>query len=275
MRGYYQDNRDLFAHFASFPSNYLGLVKPDDSLEMYDGMLRMVGPEGEPLEEQWDTRDYLGLIGEVTEDWSYLKFPFYRAQGYPEGFYRVGPLARLNVARSVSTERAAAAWKEFRGATDGKPVEGSLFFHWARLVEIIYSLERAEVLLDDPEITGTDLLATSNEVLPEGIGVIEAPRGTLIHHYRAQPDGSIESANFIVATGHNNLAMNRAVREVADAFVDGNRLEEGMLNRVEAAIRCYDPCLSCSTHAIGAMPMVVELVDERNRMLDRCVRGVR
>jgi len=240
---------------------------------LYDGMIRIVDSEGQPLEAAWDPNDYLSLIGEVTEDWSYLKFPFYRPQGPDEGAHRVGPLARLNAVRGVPTPLAASEWELFRQLTNGKPVPGSRYYHWARLVEILYCLERAAALLDDPDILGTDLVATSNEVHPEGIGVLEAPRGTLIHHYWANPDGSIAKANFIVATGHNTAAMNRAVLEVAKQYVDGTNLQEGMLNRVEAAIRCYDPCLSCSTHAVGQMPLVVKLASPQGEVLSVVARG--
>ena len=273
IRDYTAAHADEVNTFAAFPSKYMGLVDPQGGLEMYDGLLRLVDETGRPLEAFWDPRAYLGLIGEVTEDWSYLKFPFYRPQGYPEGAYRVGPLARLNVAERVPTPRAAAAWEAWRAAGHGGPVAGSMYYHWARLVEIIFSLERAAELLDDPDITSTDLITPAGPVQPEGVGVIEAPRGTLIHHYWANPDGSIQKANLIVATGHNNTAMNRAVLAVARKYVDGHHLAEGMLNRVEAAIRCYDPCLSCSTHAVGQMPMTVELLGPDGRLLARTARG--
>ncbi len=273
MKDYVAGHRDEVETFASFPSKYMGLVDPDGGLEMYDGLLRLVDEAGRPLEAGWDPKAYLGLIAEVTEDWSYLKFPFYRPHGYPEGSYRVGPLARLNVAQHVGTPRAAAEWDAFRRVGMGRPLAGSMYYHWARLIEIIFSLERSAELLADDDIVGTDLLAPAGPVRPEGVGVIEAPRGTLIHHYWANPDGSIQKANLIVATGHNNHAMNQAILAVARQYVHGARLAEGMLNRVEAAIRCYDPCLSCSTHAVGRMPMTVELRGPDGRLLDRAARG--
>jgi NAD-reducing hydrogenase large subunit len=275
LKQYVEDHRQEVESFAVFPSKYLSLVTPDGGLEVYDGLLRIVDENGTPLETGWDPADYLGLIGEVTEDWSYLKFPFYRPDGYPEGSYRVGPLARLNVADEVPTPRAAKEWEIWRGLASGRPVGGSMFYHWARLIEILFCLERAADLLDDPDITASDLIATTDRVHEEGVGVIEAPRGTLIHHYWANPDGSVARANLIVATGHNNYAMNRAILDVARQYVDGTHVEEGMLNRVEAAIRCYDPCLSCSTHAIGRMPLVVELRGPDGTLLETVSRGVK
>jgi len=275
VKQYFEEHRREVESFAVFPSKYLSLVTPDGGLEVYDGLLRIVDENGTPLEKEWDPADYLGLIGEVTEDWSYLKFPFYRPDGYPDGSYRVGPLARLNVAEEVPTPRAAEEWETWRGLASGRPVGGSMYYHWARLIEIIFSLERAAELLDDEDITGSDLIATTDRVQDQGVGVIEAPRGTLIHHYWANPDGSVAKANLIVATGHNNYAMNRAILDVARQYVDGTNVQEGMLNRVEAAIRCYDPCLSCSTHAIGEMPLVVHLRGPDGTLLQTVRRGTK
>jgi len=274
IKTYFEQHAAEVDTFASFPSKYLSLVDSEGRFEVYDGLLRIVDENGTPLEAFWDTDDYLGLIGEVTEDWSYLKFPFYRPDGYPEGSYRVGPLARLNVAEDVPTPRAGAEWESWRRLASGRPVSASMYYHWARLIEVIFSLERAAELLDDPDILSTDLITTTDQVLDQGVGVIEAPRGTLIHHYWANPDGSVAKANLIVATGHNNYAMNQAILAVARQYVDGTNLQEGMLNRVEAAIRCYDPCLSCSTHAIGQMPMVVQLRGPDGTLLSTATRGV-
>jgi NAD-reducing hydrogenase large subunit len=269
---YYDKNRAFVKTFASFPSNYMGLVTQNGQLEHYDGLLRMMGPTGEMLEDFYDTNGYLSLISETTEDWSYLKFPFYRAQGYPAGAYRVGPLARLNICDSISTPHAQKELVQFRKLASG-PVEGSLYYHYARLIEMLFAIERTRELLTHPDITGDELIAESYQLLSEGIGVIEAPRGTLFHHYVVDERGRIERVNLIVSTGHNNIAMNTAVTEVAKLHVDGNKLQEGMLNKVEAAIRCYDPCLSCSTHAMGQMPLIVELLDARGAPVDRIQRG--
>ena len=273
LRDYIEKNAGMVNSFATFPTSYMGTVNEDGGLALYDGWLRLVDRNGESLEDFWSPQDYLSIIGEVTEDWSYLKFPFYRPQGYPEGTYRVGPLARLNAVSSVEGERASEAWKAFRDINGGKPVEGSMYYHYARMVEIMYSLEKIARLLDDPEIVSTDLITPSSEVDGEGVGCIEAPRGTLFHHYWANETGAIEKANFIVATGHNNISMNRAVLDVAKQYVKGAELREGMLNRVEAAIRCYDPCLSCSTHAVGQMPIRLELRGPGGELLDEAVRG--
>lgn len=270
---YYEANRDFVDTFATFPSNYMGLVTADGKLEHYDGLLRMMNPAGELLEDAYDPDSYLSLIAEATEDFSYLKFPFYRPLGYPEGSYRVGPLARLNVCDSAGTPEADKELETFRQIAGGGKVAGSMYYHYARLIEIMFSIERIEELLNHPDVCGNDLIAESYRILPEGIGVIEAPRGTLFHHYMVDDSGGIERVNLIIASGQNNYAMNRAVTEVALQHVDGAHLTEPMLNKVEAAVRCYDPCLSCSTHAIGQMPLRVELLDASGNMLDVLARG--
>jgi NAD-reducing hydrogenase large subunit len=208
---------------------------------------------------------YLDYISEAVEPWSYMKFPFISKLGYPNGMYRVGPLARLNVCSHIATPQADAELKIWRAK---RPVQtSSFYYHWARLIELLYGLERAQQLLQDPEITSTDVLVPNQPTRREGVGVVEAPRGTLIHHYWVDENGRIEKANLIVATGHNNLAMNRGVQALAKKYVKAKKLQEGMLNRVEAVIRCYDPCLSCATHAVGQMPMQVELVDAGGTVL--------
>ncbi len=260
LKKYQRDHREEVEDFASFDSNFMGLVKPDGSLEHYDGKLRFCDTKGNILEDQIDPAGYLDVIAETTEDWSYLKFPFIKSLGYPDGMYRVGPLARLNIVDHVSTARANDELQEWR-AQCIPPRHSSFYYHWARLIEIVYALERIGQLLEDREICSTDVLAEARPANEQGVGIIEAPRGTLFHHYWVDESGRIEKVNLIVATGNNNLAMNRAVKAIAEKYVKSQQLQEGMLNRVEAAIRCYDPCLSCSTHAVGQMPMVVELVD--------------
>jgi len=269
-RNWLEENQATVEIFASFPSGYMGLVK-GGTLELYDGQVRLVGKEGQLLEE-FDGSNYLSYVAEHVEDWSYLKFPYYKKMGYPAGSYRVGPLGRLNVADRISTPLANEELKEFKAIGNGRPVEGSLWYHYARLIEVLYALERARELFEDPDIFSTDIRATSRGLNREGIGVLEAPRGTLFHHYWVDEGGKIEKVNLIVATGNNNWAMSKAVEEVAREFVDGTRLTEGMLNRVEAAIRAYDPCLSCSTHAVGQMPLDITLYDAQGQLLDRMVR---
>ncbi len=260
LKKYQGDHLPEIEEFASFDSNFMGLVQPDGSLEHYDGKLRFCDTQGDVLEDQINPAHYLDIIAEASESWSYLKFPFIKRLGYPQGIYRVGPLARLNVADKISTPQANAAFAEWRAGA-GRIRRSSFYYHWARLIEIVYALERIEQLLNDPDICDTDIMANGRPANPQGVGVSEAPRGTLFHHYWVDENGRIEKVNLIVATGHNNLAMNRAVKAVAEKYVKAQQLQEGMLNRVEAAIRCYDPCLSCSTHAMGQMPMVVEVID--------------
>ena len=272
LKQYQEAHHDEVENFASFDSNYMGLVQPDGALEHYDGKLRFCDTKGKIVEDQIPTDSYLDVIAEAAEPWSYLKFPFFKRLGYPAGMYRVGPLARLNLASKISTQQADAALREWKSDAYGAR-RSSFYFHWARLIEILYTLERIQQLLDDPDICNTDIMVTGQPVNEQGIGVIEAPRGTLFHHYWVDENGRIEKVNLIVATGHNNLAMNRSVLSVAKKYVKGNQLQEGMLNRVEAAIRCYDPCLSCSTHAVGQMPLYVQLIAPDGRVLDELARG--
>jgi NAD-reducing hydrogenase large subunit len=271
-RGWYDGNMEVVNSFAVFPSMYMGLVDDGGGLQLYDGKLRLSDRMGKVVEE-FDPQNYLDYIGEHVEDWSYLKFPFFKKMGWPKGVYRVGPLGRLNVADKINTPMANEEFKNFKALGNGKPVEGTLWFHYARLIEDLYAIERAKEILLDPDVTSTDIATDYAGVTGEGVGCIEAPRGTLIHHYKTDPNGMLTKVNLIVATGHNNWAMSNAVEMVAKTFVDGKKLTEGMLNRVEAAIRAYDPCLSCSTHAIGAMPMVIELVEPDGSVIDRVSRS--
>jgi NAD-reducing hydrogenase large subunit len=251
---------DTMNTFGSLPTAYLGLVDPKGNLAMYDGKLKLVGSNGSVLEDQFDCADYLSIIEEHVEDWSYMKFPYYSKHGYPGGMYRVGPLARLNVATGITTPLANEEFKQFKKVGKGGMVEGSLYYHYARLIEGLYAAEMIKELAEDKSICSTDLRASSGQYRSEGVGVIEAPRGTLIHHYWADERGTVQKANIVVATGHNNLAINQAIFQVARDYVKADKLTEGMLNRVEATIRCYDPCLSCATHAIGHIAMSVRLV---------------
>ncbi|MBN1547059.1 MAG: nickel-dependent hydrogenase large subunit, partial [Syntrophaceae bacterium] len=210
---------------------------------------------------------------EHVEPWSFLKHPYFRKQGFPDGIYRVGPLGRLNMIDKIGTPMADEEFKHYRTINGGKPVEGSLYYHYARMIEVLYCLERIGQLLDEPDIMSKDVRnypsAPDAQIPSHGVGVIEAPRGTLIHDYSTDENGLLTRVNLIVATGHNNWAMHTAAGAVAKAFVKGNELTEGMLNRVEAAIRCYDPCLSCSTHAIGKMPLEITLIAADGTVLDR------
>ena len=253
-------NMEDINKFAVFPSGYLGLVTPENALELYQGDVRLVDKDGKQL-EKFDANDYLDVISEHVEDWSYLKFPYYKKMGYPAGVYRVGPLGRLNAVDKLDTPLANEEFKEYRAMNDWKPIENTLHFHYARLIETLFAVEKVKVLLDDPDIMGKDIINTHHNFKGEGVGVIEAPRGTLFHHYIVKESGQVEKVNLIVSTGHNNWAMSEAVDSVAKTYITGPDIKEGILNRVEAAIRAHDPCLSCSTHAVGQMPMILQIND--------------
>jgi NAD-reducing hydrogenase large subunit len=258
--------------FANFPSYFMGMVNGDGGLEHYDGGLRVVDAAGEIVADQLDPTDYRNFIGEAVEPWTYLKFPYYKPLGYPEGMHRVGPLARLNIVEKCGTPRADQEWGEFRRLGNGA-VLGSFHYHYARLIEVLYALERMEELLREPDILHSHVRAHAGVNNLEGIGAAEAPRGTLIHHYKVDEQGLVTWANLIIATGHNNLAMNRGVLQAARRFINGTQLSEGMLNRVEAVIRTFDPCLSCSTHAVGQMPLLIQLVGAEGTVLHELRRG--
>ncbi len=257
VKNYLAENAELAARFATLETSYLGLVK-DGNLELYDGRIRLKSPRGR-ITDEFDDSEYCAHIGEHVEEWSYLKFPFYRPLGFPHGSYRVGPLGRINACDDISTPEASAELAAFRKSTGDGMVHYTLYYHYARLIEILYAMERLEELLHDPDVLGSDLRITGNVTNREGVGVVEAPRGTLIHHYEVDGKGAIERANLIVATGHNNYAMNRGVEQVARDYITGPDVKEGALNRMEHVIRCYDPCLSCSTHAVGKMPLKLEV----------------
>lgn len=271
FRGWVEKNTDEVRSFANFPSLYVGLVDEDGRSALYDGRIRVTDPDHQVLAE-FDPSDYLTHLGEQTETWSYMKFPFYKPQGYPNGLYRVGPLGRLHASDGFSTPRASSALEQFWQIAHNDMEGGSLLFHYARLIELQYALERAEDILADERICNTEIKITEKPTGREGVGVIEAPRGTLIHHYWVDENGALEKVNLIVATGHNNLAMNRAVLEVAGAYIGNGQVKEGLLNRVEGAIRCYDPCLSCATHAMGQMPLIIRVYDAAGTVLHELCR---
>lgn len=265
-------NAEDIAKFAPLKSGYFGLVSPNNSLELYDGDVRLMDVNGDQL-EKFDGRNYLDYIAEHVENWSYLKFPYYKKLGWPMGVYRVGPLGRLNASDQIDTPLANEEHKIWKSLNGGRPVEYTLYFHYARLIEALYAAERIGVILSDPDVLSTDILNTRQVNKGEGVGVIEAPRGTLFHHYWANENGQLERVNLIVATGHNNWAMCAAVDSVAKTYITGPEITEGMLNRVEAAVRAHDPCLSCSTHAVGQMPMVVEVLDTAGNLVQTVSRG--
>ena len=259
-------------NFGNFPTYYMGLVTSDGTLEHYDGTIRIVDPAGKVAAECVDPAKYRDYIAEAVEPWSYMKFPYYRAIGYPNGAYRVGPLARLNVAVRCGTPLADEELKQFKRLGKNGVVQSTFHYHYARLIELLFCIETVKRLLEDSEILSEHV--TSKVLLNnyEGVGVAEAPRGTLIHHYKVDEQGMITWNNMIIATEHSNIAYNMAVTQVAKKYVKAKQLQEGMLNRVEAVIRAFDPCLSCATHAVGSMPLDVQLIDSKGKVVDRKVR---
>ena len=272
FRTWAETNKADIDKFAVFPTGYMGLVTPENGLELYNGNIRLVNSSGKQL-ECFPAKDYLKYISEHVENWSYLKFPYYKKMGYPAGVYRVGPLGRLNTVEKIDAPLANEEFKRYRAMYGGKPIENTLHYHYARLIETLFAAERVRFLLDDPDILSTDILNTHHNPQPEGVGVIEAPRGTLIHHYWANENGQITKLNLIVSTGHNNWAMCKAVDSVAKTYITGPDITEGQLNRVEAAVRAHDPCLSCSTHAIGQMPMVVDVMGAKGNLIKEIRRN--
>jgi len=244
------------------------MVGSKGELELYHGGLRANRPDGSRIFDQFDYRGYYNIIREEVRSWSYMKFPYLTELGRDDGWYRVGPLARVNNCDFISTPLAEAARKTFVAFGNGGFVHDTLAYHWARMIEVLHSAESIRDLLHDPEILGTDLVV-KGEKREEGIGVIEAPRGTLFHHYKVNENGTIKKANLIVSTTSNNQAMNESVRSVANEYLDGNEITEGLLNHLEVAIRAYDPCLSCATHALGKMPLEIELIGADGVAVDR------
>jgi NAD-reducing hydrogenase large subunit len=260
--------------FGNFPSLFMGLVEPDGTWEHHGGKLRFTDSSGSIIADQLDPQKYYEYIGESVQNSSYLKSPYYSPLGFPDGMYRVGPLARLNVAEQMGTPKADAELKKFKKLTRGRnAVISSFHYHYARLIEILTCIERVEAYMDDPELLSEDLRADAGINSLRGVGVSEAPRGTLFHDYTVDRDGLLKKVNLIVATGQNNLAMNQTVAQIARHYIRGNKIQEPMLNRVEHGIRCYDPCLSCSTHAVGQMPLHVQLIGPSGAVLDEMARG--
>ncbi len=264
----YQQETEVF---GNFPSLFMGLVTADGAWENYDGYLRFMDSEGNILADKLDPTRFEEFLGEAVEPWSYLKFPYYKPLGYPAGMYRVGPLARLNICTHIGVPLADQELREFRDRGKGT-VLSSFFYHYARLIEILGSIEHIAQLLNDPDILSSHLRAHARINQLEGIGVSEAPRGTLFHHYHVDENGLMKKINLMIATGQNNLAMNRTVTQIAQHYIHGPEIPEGMLNRVEAGIRAFDPCLSCSTHAAGQMPLHVQLVGVDGSLLNEVWR---
>jgi NAD-reducing hydrogenase large subunit len=267
------DGGQSLLDFGSFNSNFVSIGREDGCMDLYDGKLRAKDYEGNIIFDQVEPADYLDYIREEVRSWSYMKFPYIVSLGKENGWYRVGPLARVNNCDFIDTEIAEKERQEFMALGGGKPINSTMAYHWARMIELVHSGEKMKELLNDPDLQGDDLV-TSGERRESGVAWIEAPRGTLFHHYEVDKDtDQITMANLIVSTTSNNEPMNRAVRVVAEQYLDGKEITEGLLNHIEVGIRAYDPCLSCATHALGAMRLQVQLLDADGNMLDEKFRG--
>jgi len=264
---------DYHMSFASINSSMMSVIGSDGAFEIYHGGMRARDKDGNTIFDHADYTRYKDYIKEGVKNWSYMKFPYIESIGADNGWYRVGPLARVNNCNFFTTPLAEKERIEFKAVGNGKPVQSSLAYHWARLIELLHCSESIKKLLFDENLTGTDLLNTG-EMQNIGIGVIEAPRGSLLHHYEIDDDGIVNKANLIVSTTNNNQAMNESIRQVASKYLDGNQLTEPLLNQIEVAIRAYDPCLSCATHAMGKMPLEISLVNDRNEVIDRMEKRV-
>ena len=267
-RELHAQNPALYDSFGRVPSSILSLVRADGAMDLYDGVIRVRDAAGGMVADAVPDQDYLDLIEEEVKPWTYMKFPFLKHLGADLGSYRVGPLSRLQNCDFIPSELAEVQRREFVAAGRGEPVQAVLAYHWARMVELLHCVEVIGGLLDDPDILRGELMARGTRQR-SGVGVIEAPRGTLIHHYEVGEDDLVTRCNLIVSTTHNNQAMNQAVRSVAREYLDGRELTEGLLNHIEVAIRAFDPCLSCATHALGQMPLDVSLLGAGGELIDR------
>ena len=267
-KDYTVENLETVAPFGSFDSNHLSIVREDGAMDLYDGNMRAIDFEGNKIFDQVAPADYHKVLTEEVKPWSYMKFPFINSIGPEDGWYRVGPLSRINACDFIDTPEAEAARKEFMAVTDNKPNNITMAYHWTRKIELLHSMEKIQELLNDPDLQSDDLVVTG-ERRREGAAIVEAPRGTLFHHYEVDENDQVTMANLIVSTTSNNEPMNRAVAKVAQDHISGKaEITEGLLNHVEVAIRAYDPCLSCATHALGKMPLHVTLVDADGDVVD-------
>jgi NAD-reducing hydrogenase large subunit len=270
LKGWLDRYQEEVAAFGDFPSLFLGLVAPDGTWDHYDGELRIGDAQGKVIADGLDAQRYMAFIGEATQHDSYLKFPYYKPLGYPDGLYRVGPLARLNLCARMPTPLADGELREYRSRFG--TATSSFLYHYARLIEIVAGVEGIALAIEDPDVASERLRAHAGVNRLEGVGVSEAPRGTLFHHYQVDEDGLMQRVNLIIATGQNGLAMNRTVNQIARHYIKGPEIPEGILNRLEAGIRAFDPCLSCSTHAAGMMPLHVRLIDADGVVRDEAWR---
>lgn len=274
---YFKENLPRFKKeidaFGNFDTLFLSIVGKKGQLEHYDGLLKIIDAQGNVLEENIEPKEYKTYIGEAVEHDSYLKSPYYIPMGYPKGIYRVGALARLNIANSCGTPYADEEFEIFKNINNGKPLLSSFYYHYARLIEIIFAIEKIEILLNDPKTFNENIRSHAKINRLNAVGCSEAPRGTLFHDYSSTEDGIITGMNLIIATGNNNLAMNQAVKQVAQTFVNPLDITDGALNKVEAVIRCFDPCLSCSTHAQGIVSSFIEIRDHEKNILKTIKRN--
>lgn len=267
-KSYTEEHLGLIKQFAHFSSNHMSLVREDGALDLYHGNLRAIDAAGNLIFDQVDYHQFNDYLMEEVRPWSYMKFPYIKSRGNIDGWYRVGPLSRMNTVGFIDTPLADQALKAFRLLTANKPNNMTLAYHWARMIEALHCVEKIKELLLDPDLQGTDLVV-KGERREEGIAVIEAPRGSLFHHYKVDENSQVTYCNLIVSTTHNNTAMNNAVTEVAKKYLNGkSRITDAMLNHVEVAVRAYDPCLSCATHALGQMPLIVEIYDAAGTLID-------
>ncbi len=275
LKDSFDDHATEINTYGDFPSLFMGLVTPEGGLEHYDGKLRIMDHDGRLAQDDLDPAQYRDVIGEAVQPWSYLKFPYYKPYGYENGagMYRVGPLARLNICDFAGTPRADRELRQFRRLGEhGRLVTSSFHYHYARLIEILFCLERIEEVLEDPALTSDHIRSQASVNHRVGVGVSEAPRGTLFHEYHVDSNGILEQVNLIIATGQNNLAMNQTVKQIAQGYVTNGKLGQGILNRIEHGIRVFDPCLSCSTHAVGQMPLHVQLIGPDGQVVDEKIR---
>jgi len=269
LKGLYETDAAFYRGFGAAPSNMLALVGEKGALDLYHGRLRALDAAGGIVFDDVDYAHYDQMLQEEVKPWSYMKFPHIRSLGKDAGWYKVGPLARVQTCDFIPSALAEVERQDFMALAGGRPAHGALLYHWARLIELLHAAEVIRELLDDPDIVGKDLLVPYGQRVNEAVGVIEAPRGTLIHHYRVDANDLVSFCNLIVSTTNNNQAMNEAVRHVAREHLCGKEVTEGLLNHIEVAIRAYDPCLSCATHALGKMPLEVELLDAEGALIDR------
>ena len=244
--------------FGTFESSYVSLVRADGAMDLYDGGLRAIGSDGATIFDGVTPETYDDVIGDEVRPWSFMKFPYIRSLGKEQGWFRVGPLAQVNCCDFIDTPLAEEARLDFKRPGGGKPIHATLYQHWARVICMLHAAEKVKELLYDADLQGEDLVI-SGERRPEGAAWIEAPRGVLYHRYRVDGDDLVTNAKLAVATTNNNEAINRSVNKVAIDYLTGHEITDVLLNNIEVAVRAYDPCLSCATHALGDMPLLVTL----------------